>query len=147
VIEAARLADVHEMILRLPKGYDTPVGPGGLRLSGGQKQRIGLARALFGDPVLVVLDEPNANLDGAGELALQAALDGLRERHRTVLVVAHQAAVLRSVDKLVVLRDGRVAGFGARDQILRTLMRRTQPKSVTEQPAPGLEAPGQSADA
>ena len=126
VIEAARLADVHEMILHLPKGYDTPVGPTGHRLSGGQKQRIGLARALFGDPALVVLDEPNASLDSAGEAALQAALVGLRERGRTVLVVAHQANVLRNMDKVLVLKEGRVAAFGERDKVLQSLMRRPQ---------------------
>jgi PrtD family type I secretion system ABC transporter len=126
VIEAARLADVHEMILHLPKGYDTPVGPLGHRLSGGQKQRIGLARALFGDPALVVLDEPSASLDSAGEAALQAALVGLRERGRTVLVVAHQANVLRNMDKVLVLKEGRVAAFGERDKVLQSLMRRPQ---------------------
>lgn len=142
VIQAARLADVHEMILRLPQGYDTPVGPGGVRLSGGQKQRLGLARALFGEPPLVVLDEPNANLDGAGELALQAALDGLRARQRTVVVVAHQASVLRAVDKVAVLRDGRIAAFGAREDILRTLMRRPQPKRLDRQPVAADALPG-----
>jgi PrtD family type I secretion system ABC transporter len=126
VIEAARLADVHEMILHLPKGYDTPVGPLGHRLSGGQKQRIGLARALFGDPALVVLDEPSASLDSAGEAALQAALLGLRERRRTVLVVAHQASVLRTMDKVLLLKEGRIAAFGERDAVLQSLMRRPQ---------------------
>jgi ATP-binding cassette, subfamily C, bacterial exporter for protease/lipase len=139
VIAAARAADVHDMVLRLPKGYDTPVGPGGIRLSGGQKQRIGLARALFGDPPLVVLDEPNASLDTAGEQALQTALQGLRERRRTVVVVAHQANVLRSMDKILVLKDGRVAAFGERDKILQSLIRRAQPaiqaQSAQAQPA------------
>jgi PrtD family type I secretion system ABC transporter len=131
VIAAARLADVHEMILHLPKGYDTLVGPLGHRLAGGQKQRIGLARALFGDPSLVVLDEPNASLDSAGEAALQAALLGLRERRRTVLVVAHQANVLRNMDKVLLLKEGQVTMFGERDKVLQSLMRRP-PAQIAE---------------
>jgi ATP-binding cassette subfamily C exporter for protease/lipase len=117
VIEAAMLADVHEMILRLPDGYDTDVGAHGYRLSGGQKQRIGLARALFGGPALIVLDEPNANLDGAGEQALHQSLVKLKERGRTILIVAHQPSTLRTADKVLVLKDGRVAAFGERDKV------------------------------
>ena len=98
VIAAAMLADVHEMVLRLPDGYDTDVGTHGHRLSGGQKQRIALARALFGEPALIVLDEPNANLDGAGEQALHKALVELKNRRRTILIVAHQPSILRTAD-------------------------------------------------
>jgi ATP-binding cassette subfamily C exporter for protease/lipase len=122
VIEAALLADVHEMILRLPAGYDTDVGAHGHRLSGGQKQRIGLARALFGEPALIVLDEPNANLDHAGEQALYKALLKLKERGRTILIVAHRPAALRTADKVLVLKEGCVAAFGERDKVLRALM-------------------------
>ena len=122
VIEAARLADVHEMILRLPAGYDTDVGAHGHRLSGGQKQRIGLARALFGEPALIVLDEPNANLDHAGEQALYQSLLKLKERGRTILIVAHRPAALRTADKVLVLKEGCVAGFGERDKVLRALL-------------------------
>ena len=122
VIEAARLADVHEMILRLPAGYDTDVGAHGHRLSGGQKQRIGLARALVGEPALIVLDEPNANLDHAGEQALHNALVKLKERGRTILIVAHRPNALRTADKVLVLKDGAVAAFGERDKVLRALM-------------------------
>ncbi len=146
VIEAARRADVHEMILRLPDGYNSRVGPQGLKLSGGQKQRIGLARALFGDPPLLVLDEPNASLDGAGEQALQTAIAGLRERRRTVVVVAHQANVLRSMDKILVLKDGKVAAFGERDRVLQSLIRRAQPQ-LAEAAAPhsAVAEPGRGA--
>src|SRR5690606_16657345 len=130
IIEAARLADVHEMILRLPGGYDTEVGAHGHRLSGGQKQRIGLARALFGDPALIVLDEPNANLDGAGEQARQQALVRLKNRGRTILIVAHHPSTLRTADKLLVLKNGRVAALGERDKVLRALMQQTQQQRV-----------------
>jgi ATP-binding cassette subfamily C exporter for protease/lipase len=130
VIEAAMLADVHEMILRLPDGYDTDVGAHGHRLSGGQKQRIGLARALFGEPALIVLDEPNSNLDAAGEQALQRALVKLKERGRTVLIVAHQPSTLRTADKVLVLKEGRVAAFGERNKVLQALMRQPQPRRV-----------------
>ena len=124
------MADVHEMILRLPDGYDTDVGAHGHRLSGGQKQRIALARALFGEPALIVLDEPNANLDGAGEQALHTALVELKNRRRTILIVAHQPSALRTADKLLVLKEGHVAAFGERDRMLRALMRQPQQQRV-----------------
>ncbi|MGI9508006.1 MAG: type I secretion system permease/ATPase, partial [Geminicoccaceae bacterium] len=132
VIDAAILANVHEMVLSLPDGYETDVGMHGHRLSGGQKQRIALARALFGDPVLFVLDEPNANLDGAGDQALHQALVTLKTRGSTVIIVAHQPSTLRTADKVLVLREGRVAAFGERDKVLRTLMQRApQPHVVS----------------
>ena len=118
VVQAAQLAGAHEMILRLPQGYATVIGPGGVALSGGQRQRIGLARALFGDPRLVVLDEPNAHLDAEGEQALQAALNVLRERAVTVVLVAQRLAIVATADLVLKLRDGRAEAFGPRDAVL-----------------------------
>jgi ATP-binding cassette subfamily C protein EexD len=118
VIAAAQRAQIHEMILKLPKGYDTPIGLAGAVLSGGQRQRIGLARAMYGDPVLVVLDEPNSNLDDQGEAALVAAVLQLRQEGSTVFIITHRLNILKSVDKIIVLRDGLLDHFGDREQIL-----------------------------
>ena len=122
VIAAATEANVHDMILRLPRGYDTEVGDGGLMLSGGQRQRIALARALYGDPFLVVLDEPNSNLDAEGDQALSRAIENVRARGGIVVVVAHRPTVLRAVDHLLVLNGGRVAAFGRTESVLPLLM-------------------------
>ncbi len=121
VIEAAQRAGMHEMILRFPQGYDTPIGAGGSVLSGGQRQRIALARAMYGDPQLLVLDEPNANLDDAGEAALVRALQDLKARGKTVFLVTHRLSALQVVDRLLVLRDGQVAADGPRDAVIATL--------------------------
>jgi ATP-binding cassette subfamily C protein/ATP-binding cassette subfamily C protein EexD len=118
VIDAARLAGVHEMILQLPEGYGTEIGPQGTVLSGGQRQWIGLARALLGEPRLVVLDEPGASLDGAGEAALIDAIGRLKARGTTVVLVAHGPRLLVHVDKLLVLHGGASLLFGPRDQVL-----------------------------
>jgi ABC-type protease/lipase transport system fused ATPase/permease subunit len=118
VIEAAKLADAHEMVLRLPDGYDTQIGIGGARLSAGQRQRIGLARALFRNPQVVVLDEPNASLDRIGEAALLRAIKTLRAQGTTIVVVAHHASMLENVDKLLLLREGKAEAFGPRNDVL-----------------------------
>jgi ATP-binding cassette subfamily C protein len=121
VVAAARLADVHEMIGRLPFGYDTRIGDGGYALSGGQRQRIGLARAVFGGPAFVVLDEPNASLDNEGEQALQRTLAALKAAGTTVVVVAHRPSAVAAADKLLVLKDGAVEQFGPRTDVIRTV--------------------------
>ncbi len=118
VVRAAERAGAHEMILKLASGYETPLGEGGRQLSGGQRQRIGLARALYGGPRLVVLDEPNANLDQAGEAALISALADMKASGVATVIVAHRPSVLSVVDRILVLDDGRVTAFGAKDAVL-----------------------------
>ena len=126
VVDAAKMADVHELILHLPEGYDTVIGACGGALSGGQRQRIGLARALYGKPVLVVLDEPNSNLDEQGELALGNALQRLKQKKVTVILVTHRQQVLTKVDKLLVLSEGKLAVYGPRDQVIAHLQQQNQ---------------------
>ncbi|MGV8844700.1 MAG: type I secretion system permease/ATPase [Pseudomonas sp.] len=121
VILAAMQAGVHEMILRLPQGYDTHLSTDGGSLSGGQKQRIGLARALYGDPALIVLDEPNASLDDIGEAALVQALIDLKRRGKTLVLISHRPTVLNMVDKVLMLRDGTVQAFGTREEVFNAL--------------------------
>lgn len=118
IVEAAQFAGAHELILRLPNGYDTDIGVGGANLSGGQRQRIGLARAFYNKPRVVVLDEPNANLDEVGELALVQALKNAKANNITTIVVSHRPSILSSVDKILIIQDGTVAAFGERDDIL-----------------------------
>jgi len=117
VLEAARIAGAHEMILRLPDGYQTRIGEGGASLSAGQRQRVGLARAVFGDPFLVVLDEPNANLDADGENALTRAIEMLRAKQCIVIVVSHRPSSLAALNVAMVIYDGRVAAFGPREEV------------------------------
>ena len=117
VIEAATLAGAHEMILALPEGYDTLVGKRGFALSGGQMQRVGLARAFYGKPNLILLDEPDADLDDAGERALANALCALRKRQATVIVISHRSALLKLVDKLLIMNAGQVVKYGSMDEL------------------------------
>ena len=128
VVEAAKLAGIHDLILSLPKGYDSVLGPDGIVMSGGQRQRIALARAIYGNPCLVVLDEPTSNLDGEGEMALRNVIAQLKARGASVLMVAHRPAILLCLDKLLVMTEGRIAGFGGTQQIM-------------PQIAPGFAAP------
>ncbi len=121
VIAAARSAGLHEMILRFPKGYDTPIGEAGHLLSGGQRQRIGLARAVYGDPVLVVLDEPNANLDDVGEAALVRTVQELKAQGRTVFLITHRPGIVAVADRVLILRNGMVQADGPRDAVLAAL--------------------------
>jgi ATP-binding cassette subfamily C protein EexD len=125
VIAAARMADVHELILSLPDGYDTHIGANGGNLSGGQRQRIGLARALYGDPVIVVLDEPNSNLDDRGELALGNAIQLLKQKKATIIVITHRNNVLVNVDKLLILNDGLLSVYGPKDQVIEHLKKQS----------------------
>lgn len=119
VVAAARAAGVHEMIVRLPEGYGTNLGAMGTALSGGQRQRIGLARALYGDPFLVVLDEPNSNLDGEGEAALTEAIRAARQRGAIVILVAHRPSALAAVDLVAVMQNGRLTAFGPKEEIIK----------------------------
>lgn len=121
VIEAARNAGLHEMILRFPKGYDTQIGEAGGLLSGGQRQRIGLARAVYGNPAIVVLDEPNANLDDAGEAALMRTVAELKAKGKTVFLITHRPGALAAADRLMILQDGQLVANGPRDGVLAAL--------------------------
>ncbi len=141
VIEAAQKAGVHEMILGFPNGYDTIIGDGGHVLSGGQRQRIGLARALYGRPAFVLLDEPNSNLDSVGEEALMRAIHQMRQEKTTVVVISHRMNILTGVDKIMLLTEGQVAQFGPRDQVISQLTRPVPQPQPQPQQQPRPAAP------
>jgi ATP-binding cassette subfamily C protein len=134
IFAAARAANVHEMVLRLPDGYDTRIGEAGAALSAGQRQRVGLARALYGDPFLVVLDEPNSNLDAEGDQALTEAILAVRRRGGIVVVIAHRAAALAGVDLVLALAGGHIQAFGQKEETLRQVLKpRAEPLKVVAQ--------------
>jgi ATP-binding cassette subfamily C exporter for protease/lipase len=140
VVQAAKRAGVHEMILYFPKGYDTPLGDGGAGLSGGQKQRLGLARAMYDDPSFIVLDEPNSNLDEVGEQALIAAIQDLRQRGKTIVMITHRASTLAVTNKLLVLKDGVSQMFGMTIEVLENLSKLNQQQiKQTQQPPAGAK--------
>ncbi len=143
VIEASQLAGIHEMVLRLPDGYDTDIGSNGTKLSGGQRQRIGLARALFGNPKLIVLDEPNSNLDWQGDESLAKALLAARNRGATIFVVSHKPALLEITDKLAVLNQGTLQKFGESQEIL-SLVEAKAAKRPTRKGRPKLHVASNS---
>jgi len=136
IVEAALLADAHEMITAMPNGYHTAIGEGGVRLSAGQRQRVGLARAAFGNPFLVVLDEPNSNLDQEGEMALDNAVRALRRAGSIVIVISHRPKAVRSLGRLLVLVKGRMLAFGTHRQVSAALATLSTPGSAVEAAAP-----------
>lgn len=143
VIEAAKRAQVHELILKQKQGYATEVGPGGIRLSGGERQRIGLARALYGDPMLLVLDEPNANLDAEGEAALEKAILQARARKATVLIITHKISIASICDRILMLRDGQIELVGPSREVIQRLSQGSQgprPASAAAPAAPQATA-------
>ena len=132
VIEAAKRTGIHEMILRFPRGYDTQIGEAGGMLSGGQRQRLGLARAMYGNPAIIVLDEPNANLDDAGERSLLEAVTDLRNSGKTVILITHRPSILGAADLLLVMQDGKIIRCGPRDEVLRALRPATTKPELSE---------------
>jgi PrtD family type I secretion system ABC transporter len=131
IIKAAQLANVHDLVMRLPQGYDTPLGENGARLSAGQRQRVALARALFGDPALIVMDEPNSNLDAEGEAALDRAIRFALQQGAAVVVVAHRPSALHAVSHILVLNDGKAVANGPREEVLKQV---TKPPQAQQQP-------------
>lgn len=127
ILEAAKLAGVHNLIISFPEGYSKQIGENGAYLSAGQRQRIALARAVYGNPFLMVLDEPNANLDSEGEAALTAAISYLRGRGCIVIVISHRASSLSALDKIMILAKGKILAFGPRDEVLTAIAPKESP--------------------
>ena len=144
ILNAARLAGAHEMILRLPNGYATRIGERGTSLSAGQRQRIGLARAVFGDPFLVVLDEPNANLDGDGEMALMRAIEALRKNQCIVVLVSHRPDAIAALNVAMVLYEGRMIAFGPREEIFARVARQAKAPTPLKPKTAGAETPSRA---
>jgi ATP-binding cassette subfamily C exporter for protease/lipase len=142
IVIAAKRAGVHEMILHLPEGYNTRLGDGGAGLSGGQKQRLALARAMYGDPALIVLDEPNSNLDEVGEAALVKAVHELRALGKTIILITHRTSALSATTKLLMMRDGQVAAFGPTAKVLAALNEANQKQLQANKAAAGVKQPG-----
>ena len=134
VVEAALKAGVHELILEFPDGYNTQLGEKGLALSGGQRQRIALARALYGNPKVLILDEPNANLDTDGEQALAEALQNAKDSGQAIVVISHRAALLSIADKVAVLKEGVLVRYGERDAVLADLNKASKPLAISTEP-------------
>ena len=132
IIEAGKLSGTHELILKLPHGYNTKVGPGGMSLSGGQKQRIGLARAIYGNPKMIILDEPNSNLDEAGEYALMMAINTLKEKGSTVVFITHKKNILKLADKLIVMEAGQVKLYDETETVIKALSQTKQIQKIEE---------------
>ncbi len=135
IVEAAQITGIHEMIVRMPDGYRTPLGPQGASLSAGQRQRIGLARALYRNPFIVVMDEPNSNLDAEGEMALTQTIKAVRERGGIAIVVAHRPSALTAVDLVAVIQNGKMIAFGPKDEILKS----AAPAETFNRPAPAAQ--------
>jgi PrtD family type I secretion system ABC transporter len=137
IVRAAEMANVHDLVMRLPQGYDTPLGENGARLSAGQRQRIALSRALYGDPALIIMDEPNSNLDAEGEVALDRAIRMSLQRGAAVIVVAHRPSALHAVSHILVLNDGKAAAYGPKDEVMNKISKPQAPMQapVPQQPA------------
>jgi PrtD family type I secretion system ABC transporter len=140
IVKAAEMADVHELVMRLPQGYDTPLGENGARLSAGQRQRVALARALYGDPALIIMDEPNSNLDAEGEVALDRAIRKSLQRGAAVVVVAHRPSALHAVSHILVLNDGKAAAYGPKDEVLSKVGKQPQMPAVVQKPPEAFAA-------
>jgi len=140
VIQAAKAAGVHDMILQLPEGYDTVIGSDGVNLSGGQRQRVGLARAIYGSPRLIILDEPNSNLDEVGERALAMAIQQLKASGATVFIITHRTSILAQLDRLLVMSNGAIGLYGPRDKVMAELNKQQASAQKIAQVAPGQSA-------